>query len=145
MQSADVFPAGRRLEGLLVREIHPELSGMASLFEATDVRVDEAFERISRLERRLERLESGATRPARRELAYVVFLATPGGYRLVSEFGILPATGELIGENGVSAEVLRVGLSPLPDDGRPCVFAVTAAVESPDVAEADATLDRRAA
>ena len=75
----------------------------------------------------------------------MVFLATPDGYRLVSEFGVLPATGELIGENGVSAEVLRVGLSPLPDDRRPCVFAVATAVESPDVAEADAALDRRAA
>jgi hypothetical protein len=141
VRTADVFPAGRRLETLLVREASPDESGLATLFAATDLRVDEAFERISQLERRLERLETAPPSSEARELAYVVFLATPEGYQLVSDFGILPAAGERVG----AADVIRVGLSPLPDDARPCVFAVTATVESPDVAEAEVALDRRAA
>jgi hypothetical protein len=141
VRTADVFPAGRRLETLLVREANPEESGIATLFAATDLRVDEAFERITQLERRLEQLETAPPPHADRKLAYVIFLSTPEGYQLVSDFGVLPTAGDRVG----AADVLRVGLSPLPDDARPCVFAVTATVESTDVAEAEAALDRRAA
>ncbi len=35
-------------------------TGVAALFEATDARIDEAFERISSVERRLRRLEAAA-------------------------------------------------------------------------------------
>ena len=141
MQSADVFPAGRRVESLLVRDADAGLSGVSSLFRTTEARVDEALDRISSLERRLRRLETGAPPNLRREVPYVVFLATAAGYQLVPAVGRLPAPGERLGE----AEVLRVGSSPLPGDSRPCVFAVASTVESPDVAEADAALDRRAA
>jgi hypothetical protein len=145
VQSADVFPAGRRLENLLVREIDAETVGVAALFEATDARVDEAFERISSLERRLQRLETATTGERPRELPYVVFLAAASGYRLVSAFGRLPATGDRIDADDDLAEVLRVGASPFPGDRRPCVFAVAVALPSADADEADASVDRRAA
>lgn len=146
VQSADVFPAGRRLESLLVQETVPEVLGVAALWRATDTRVDEAFERIWSLERRLLRLETDTREVPVRELAYVVFVAAPSGYRLVAAFGRLPTAGDEIGvENGHPAEVLRVGASPLPADRRPCVFAVSTAIPSADVAEAAAALDRRAA
>ena len=144
MQSADVFPGGRRLESLLVREIDTEPVGVAALFEATDLRVDDAFERISSLEQRMQRLEA-ATIKRPRETSYVIFLAAAGGYRLVSAFGRLPATGDRLDAEADRAEVLRVGASPFPGDRRPCVFAVASALPSSDAAEVHASLDRRAA
>jgi len=144
VQSADVFPAGRRLESLLVGNAVPQISGAAALFEATDARIDEAFERISRVERRLQRLESASKDVSAREREYLIFSSAPSGYRLAPAFGLLPEPGDRITADG-PAEVLRIGASPLPDDRRPCVFAGPAAVGSPDVAEAEATLDRRAA
>lgn len=146
VQSADVFPAGRRLESLLVRQEVAKSTGVAALFEATDARIDEAFERISSVERRLRRLEAAASGAPARELEYVVFSSASGGYRLAAGFGRLPEPGDGIAtpEDG-PLEVLRIGASPLPGDRRPCVFAAAVAVRSPDVAEAEAALDRRAA
>ena len=64
MQSADVFPAGRRLESLLVRETDAETGGLGPLFAATETRIDQAFARLDRVERRLQRLEATpSTRP----------------------------------------------------------------------------------
>ena len=145
MQSADVFPAGRRLEGLLVRETAAETGGLGALFEATETRLDQAFDRIDGLERRLRRLEAAATDAPARELAYVVYLASPTGYRLATVFGRLPLTGDQIVDDDVTAEVLRVGASPLPGDRRPCVFAVATALPSRDAGEAQAEPARRAA
>jgi hypothetical protein len=148
VQSADVFPAGRRLESLLVRqEVEVARStGVAALFEATGARIDQAFERISSVERRLRQLETAARRSPAGELEYVVFSAVPSGYRLAVAFGRLPEPGDQIAaSDGGSAEVLRIGASPLPGDRRPCVFAGAVAVGSSDVAEADAAFDRRAA
>ena len=80
------------------------------------------------------------------ELEYVVFSAVPSGYRLAVAFGRLPEPGDQIAaSDGGSAEVLRIGASPLPGDRRPCVFSGAVAVGSSDVAEADAAFDRRAA
>jgi len=143
VQSADVFPGGRRLESLLVREAaEPGTGGLQSLFETTAVRVDEAFERIGRLERRLHRLESSVGSSQRRELEYLVFLATASGYRLEPAFGRLPVAGERL---GADADVLRVGVSPLPGDSRPCVFAIAGPLGCPDAGETDAAPARRAA
>ncbi len=146
VQSADVFPAGRRLESLLVRQEAAKSTGVAALFEATGARIDEAFERISSVERRLRRLETAASGAPARELEYVVFSSAPSGYRLAVAFGRLPEPGDDVATSGDGAvEVLRIGASPLPGDRRPCVFAAAVAVRSPDVAEAEAALDRRAA
>ena len=145
MQSADVFPAGRRLEGLLVREPAAETGGVGALFEVTEARVDEAFERISGLERRVQRLEATAPESSSRELHYVVFVAGPDGYRLAPAFGRLPLPGDEITDAKAPAEVLRVGASPLPDDRRPCVFAVATPVPFRDAGESQAALAREAA
>ena len=145
VQSADVFPAGRGLESLLVRETDAVTGGVAALFKATDARFDEAFERISSLEHRLQQLESVKPAAPAHDVPYVVFLATPTGYRLASMLGRLPAAGEQVGENDDAAEVLRVGASPLPGDRRPCVFAVATTLLSPDAGEAHGALARRAA
>ena len=145
MQSADIFPAGRRLESLLMRERPGEPSALSPLFEATETRLDQAFDRIDGLERRLRRLESARPEPVAREVAYVVYLAGPTGYRLATVFGRLPLAGDEIVDDGVTAEVLRVGASPLPGDGRPCVFAVATALPSRDAGEAEAGPARRAA
>ncbi len=145
MQSADIFPAGRRLEGLLVRESAAETGGVGVLFETTEARVDEAFERISSLERRLGRLEASTPELSLRELHYVVFVAGFDGYQLASAFGRLPFPGDRIAGAESTAEVLRVGTSPLPDDRRPCVFAVAGPVPSRNAGEAQAALAREAA
>jgi hypothetical protein len=144
VQSADVFPAGRGLERLPARQEVARSTGLAALFEATSARIDQAFERISSVERRLRRLETAARETPARELEYVVFLSVPSGYRLAVAFGRQPGD-QIAAPDDASVEVLRIGASPLPGDRRPCVFAGTVAVGSPDVAEAEATLDRRAA
>jgi hypothetical protein len=145
VQSADVFPGGRRFESLLMRQTDTTTDGATVLFQATEARVDEAFERINRLERRLQRLEADTHAGPQRELEYVLFFATPSGYRLVSAFGRLPAAGDRIDEDDAVADVLRVAASPLPGDRRPCVFAVAAPLGSPDAAEDHPALARRAA
>ncbi len=145
MQSADVFPAGRRLESLLVREAHTETGRLDALFQATESRLDDAFERIGGIERRLRRLEAEEPEAASRELAYVLYLAGPSGYRLATVFGRLPLAGDQVVDDGATAEVLRVGSSPLPGDHRPCVFAVATALPSRDAGEAEPEPDRRAA
>jgi hypothetical protein len=145
VQSADVFPAGRRVESLLLRQTGTTRDGATALFKATEARVDEAFERIGRLERRLLRLEADTAAGPRHELEYVLFLATSTGYRLASAFGHLPAPGDRIDEDDAVADVLRVAASPLPGDRRPCVFAVAVQLGSPDAAEDHRALARRAA
>ena len=146
MQSADVFPAGRGLKSLVARQEVARSTGLAALFEATGARIDQAFERISSVERRLRQLETGGRETSARELEYVVFSSVPSGYRLAVAFGRLPGPGDqIVASDDGSVEVLRIGASPLPGDRRPCVFAGAVAVGSSDVAEADAAFDRRAA
>jgi hypothetical protein len=145
VQSADVFPAGRRVETLLMRQTGTSTEGATALFQATEARVDEALERIGWLERRLQRLEADAHAAPRRELEYVLFFATSTGYRLATAFGQLPVAGDRIDEDDALADVLRVAASPLPGDPRPCVFAVAAPLGSPDAAEEHSALARRAA
>jgi hypothetical protein len=62
--------------------------------------------------------------PALETEGYVAFVPTPDGYRLVERAGKRPkvgATVELEDGDG-SLVVVRHGRSPLPFDGRPCVF-----------------------
>jgi hypothetical protein len=131
VQSSDVFQGRGRLEQILVRPTTPLGDpGWDKLFEATDVRVEEAIERIQTVENRLDAIESiESVEPQTpvvepMEQDYVVLFSTSGGYRLAEASGPLPGTGDRFGEDGVTAEVLRVGRSPLPGDRRPCVFAL---------------------
>jgi len=52
----------------------------------------------------------------------VLFVPGAEGYRLVSLDVTPPAVGESVEIDGERFEVARVGPSPLPADGRPCVF-----------------------
>jgi hypothetical protein len=54
--------------------------------------------------------------------SHVVFLWTPTGYELREREGEPPAVGDEVEENGTRLRVLKVGVSPLPGDPRPCAF-----------------------
>ena len=51
-----------------MRQTDTTTDGATVLFQATEARVDEAFERINRLERRLQRLETDTHAGPQREL-----------------------------------------------------------------------------
>lgn len=53
---------------------------------------------------------------------FVLFVPTPAGYRLVTPQGVVPALGERLSVDDRWYRVLRLGPSPLPADGRSCVF-----------------------
>ena len=91
-----------------VEEMGADLAGFRARLEVVEARV----------ERRLHSVETETNQ----ECEYLVYLATPDGYRLTETRGELPAGGELLDE--LDAAVLRVGPSPLPGDCRPCVFAM---------------------
>ena len=124
MRRTDVFQGAResaRLRRLLVPEAVDQ-SGcvgqlMVSAVEAMEVDLAEVRERLTAVEARSE-----STETAPKVCEYLLYLATPGGYRLTEAHGLLPAAGDPVG--AANATVLRIGPSPLPDDPRPCVFAL---------------------
>jgi len=71
--------------------------------------------------------------------AYVCFTNSPAGYRLVPNFGSLPALGAVHELDGVAHTVLRIGHSPLPFDSRPCVYLIAAPTRAavPEATPAD--------
>lgn len=97
---------GERLVAV-VEELEVDLAGFRSRLEVVEARV----------ERRLHSVEPETTL----ECEYLVYLSTPGGYRLTEARGLLPGGGDPLDE--LDAAVVRVGPSPLPGDSRPCVFA----------------------
>jgi hypothetical protein len=54
---------------------------------------------------------------------YLLFVSKPSGYELLERDGEPPAPGaEVELEEGVRFTVSKLGPSPLPDDGRLCVY-----------------------
>jgi hypothetical protein len=55
---------------------------------------------------------------------HLLFVSKPSGYELVEREGEPPALGSKVelGDDGVRFVVSKVGLSPLPQDDRPCAF-----------------------
>jgi hypothetical protein len=56
-----------------------------------------------------------------REEAWLAFVPSPSGYRLVERDGPLPAAGAVLELTEGRFRVLRLAPSPLPRDGRRCV------------------------
>lgn len=57
------------------------------------------------------------------EVGYVEVFPGKGQYLLRDRPGRCPAAGDRVdGEDGIGYVVLKVGRSPLPNDGRPCVY-----------------------
>lgn len=80
-----------------------------------------------------ERLREATAAPASSAGPVAHLLLVPGDrYRLEERLGPLPLAGEPVAtEHGVFT-VLRVGASPYPRDGRPCVFLEPAAATGAD-------------
>jgi hypothetical protein len=55
-------------------------------------------------------------------VSYLVFVATPSGYELHERDGDPPQPGERLEHDGRGYLVSKVAGSPLPGDGRPCVY-----------------------
>jgi hypothetical protein len=55
-------------------------------------------------------------------LGHVLFLWSPGGYRLSERDGEPPAVGSELVDDGRELVVTKVGPSPLPGDSRPCAY-----------------------
>ena len=56
------------------------------------------------------------------EQGYLVFVWSPTGYTLREQDGEPPAVGAEIEDGDWRLRVLKIGVSPLPGDPRPCVF-----------------------
>ena len=53
---------------------------------------------------------------------HLLFVWTPTGYQLREREGEPPAVGEEVEDDGTRLRVMKVGVSPLPGDARPCAF-----------------------
>ena len=53
---------------------------------------------------------------------YVVFVWTPGGYRILGGFGDVPDVGSRVSVDGNEYAVAKLARSPLPGDERRCAY-----------------------
>jgi hypothetical protein len=92
--------------------------------EELDERLDAARERLGAVTQRLE--ASPRSAPADGAAGpHLLFVPTPGGYELVDADGPIPGPGETVevpGRSELRHRVAKVTRSPLPDDGRACVY-----------------------
>ena len=133
MRSSDVFQATgeSRLTQLLMDgpvDQSKNLDRLLNTLEGIEADLVEIRERLSLAEdRSLTPTIVGANLPDEspepQSSEYVVYLSTPEGYRLFTHHGPVPASGDTLDDAGAS-KVLNVGRSPLPNDPRPCVFAL---------------------
>lgn len=56
------------------------------------------------------------------EAAWVAFVASPHGYRIVAGAGAAPERGRVLEFEGTPHRVVKIGPSPLPADRRRCVY-----------------------
>lgn len=56
--------------------------------------------------------------------SYLLFSWSPDGYELNERDGDPPQVGTELDDNGRRVEVVKIGASPLPGDGRRCVYTV---------------------
>jgi hypothetical protein len=57
---------------------------------------------------------------------YLLFVWKPSGYELREESGEPPAVGSEIEADDRKLRVTKIAPSPLPNDGRPCVYLQSA-------------------
>jgi len=55
---------------------------------------------------------------------YLLFVWSPAGYELREQTGDLPSIGDRIEDGDRTLVIGKIGASPYPGDGRPCVFTV---------------------
>jgi hypothetical protein len=56
---------------------------------------------------------------------YLLFVPSPQGYRIEERNGRVPERDERVEIEGVAFLVSRVGVSPLPQDPRPCAYLLS--------------------
>ena len=120
----------------------PSLDRLAGLIE----RVVELVDEVSGGRTTAAPPEPGLPEPAGRPPApaaepppaggWLAFVPSPQGYALFERAGPVPAPGRHLDLDGVRYRVVRRAPSPLPRDGRPCVY-----VEREEAPDADRTPD----
>ena len=58
---------------------------------------------------------------------WLLFAWSPGGYRLHELDGEAPEPGSELEVDGQRLEIVKLGVSPLPGDGRVCAYSAGAA------------------
>ena len=76
---------------------------------------------IDRLYARLEVSAEPADEAAAPASAILLFVPSPSGYALVEREGPAPSRGDTLQVGETLYAVCKIGPSPLPQDGRPCV------------------------
>jgi hypothetical protein len=104
-------PRRRRLEDLLLdRRLRGlDLRALADHLDTLEAEVADLTAQLSRGERE-------------RPPGHVLFVPTPAGYALVEANEPPPPVGQLLLLEDGCFRVQRVGRSPFPRDGRPCLF-----------------------
>ena len=133
MRSSDVFQGDgeSRLTRLLLDDPVDQsenLDGLVDALQGIGADLAEIQERLAVAEARFQIPATNAgslaeERPEQQPCEYLVYLSTPDGYLLTTFHGPVPASGDTLDVEG-DPTVLNVGRSPLPDDPRPCVFAL---------------------
>lgn len=101
-----VLPSLDRLSGLVERVV--EL--VEAVGDSTPMPAPEP-------ERAPEQLAAATT-----ATAWVAFVGSPHGYRLVEATGAVPRRGTVVELEGEPHRVTKTGPSPLPGDRRPCAY-----------------------
>lgn len=57
------------------------------------------------------------------ERAYLLFVSKTSGYELRERKGEPPSVGDEVEEDEVRLRILKVSVSPIPGDSRPCAYA----------------------
>ena len=105
-------------------EVEDEL--LLEQFERTCAALAAVEERLAEAERELASLRRAGDPVVEAAPGHVAFVQLAGRYALVERDGDPPAPGTTFHEPGLGEEELlaeRLGVSPLPDDRRRCVFA----------------------
>lgn len=131
MVSADVLQARRPLSLELVKPAGFAVidERLFSVLETIERELDDVRNRLVSFDRRLKTLQTSVAEQA--ALAdgqpvdgeFFLHVSSRDGYEVETRTGLLPEPGDLV-DDAREVIVLSVGGSPLPNDARPCVYAL---------------------
>jgi len=111
-----------------IAELQAELGRRAVKAEGLHARISDLEARLAEGGERVPVADPGAPAgPAPSQQGdYVVLLPGEAGFKVIARHGAAPPPGSTVAVDGAVFVATTIGRSPLPGDGRPCVFLAAA-------------------